>query len=125
MKVQIQKKEDQIMALADALKEKILKLGAKQKLDAISKYALNPNEDIRVTVAIALGMIPTYDSGMVLIRLLRDKSPMVRAAACESAGTIHAKVCEEYIKKLAFSEDDPNVKQIAKKVFDQLRDRVA
>ena len=73
MKVQIQKKEDQIMALADALKEKILKLGAKQKLDAISKYALNPNEDIRVTVAIALGMIPTYDSGMVLIRLLRDK----------------------------------------------------
>ena len=113
------------MALADALKDKILKLGYKQKLDAITKYASNPNEDIRITVAIALGMIPTYDSGMALIPLLRDKSPMVRATACESAAAIHAKVCEEYVKKLAFMETDPNVKVIAKRSFDQLRDKVA
>ena len=76
-------------------------------------------------VAIALGMIPTYDSGMALIPLLRDKSPMVRATACESAAAIHAKVCEEYVKKLAFSETDLHVKQIAKKAYDQLKDRVA
>lgn len=113
------------MAFADALKDKILKLGSKQKLDAIVKYANNPSEDIRITVAIALGMIPSYDSGMALIPLLRDSSPMVRATACESAAAIHAKVCEEYVKKLAFTETDPNVKQVARKVFDQLRDKVA
>ena len=113
------------MALADALKDKILKLGTKQKLDAIVKYASNPSEDIRVTVAIALGMIPTYDSGMALIPLLRDNSPLVRATACESAAAINAKHCEEYIKKLAFMETDPNVKMVAKKAFDQLKDKVA
>ena len=113
------------MALTDVLKDKILKLGQKQKLDAIIKYANNPSEDIRITVAIALGMIPTYDSGMALIPLLRDTSPMVRASACEAAASIHAKVCEEYIKKLAFTETDPNVKQVAKRAFDQLRDKVA
>lgn len=113
------------MALSDALKEKILKLGSKQKLNAIIKYSTNPSEDIRMTVAIALGMIPTYDSGMALIPLLRDKSPMVRATACESAAAIHAKICEEYVKKLAFTETDLNVKQIAKKAYDQLKDRVA
>ncbi len=118
-------KEDEIMALADALKDKILKLGTKQKLDAIVKYANNPSEDIRITVAIALGMIPTYDSGMALIPLLRDNSPMVRATACESAAAIRAKHCEEYVKKLAFTETDPNVKAIARKAFDQLRDKVA
>lgn len=113
------------MAFTDALKDKILKLGAKQKLDAITKYLNNPSEDIRMTVAIALGMIPTYDSGMALIPLLRDVSPMVRATACESAAAIRAKNCEEYVKKLAFTETDPNVKQVARRVFDQLKDRVA
>ena len=113
------------MAFADALKDKILKLGSKQKLDAIIKYSGNSNEDIRITVAIALGMIPTYDSGMALIPLLRDQSPMVRATACESVAAIHAKVCEEYVKKLAFTETDINVKQVAKRAYDQLKDRVA
>ena len=113
------------MALTDALKDRIMKLGSKQKLDAIIKYSNHPNEDIRITVAIALGLIPTYDSGVALITLLRDKSPMVRATACESAADIHAKVCEEYVKKLAFTETDINVKQVAKKAYDQLKDRVA
>ena len=113
------------MAFNDALKEKILKLGSKQKLDAIVKYLNNPSEDIRMTVAIALGMIHPYDAGMALIPLLRDTSPMVRATACESVAAIHAKNCEEYVKKLAFTETDPNVKQVARRVFDQLKDRVA
>ena len=113
------------MAFSDALKDKIMKLGSKQKLDALLKYVNNPNEDVRMTVAMTLGMIPTYDSGMALIPLLRDKSPMVRATACESAAAIHAKVCEEYVKKLAFDETDINVKQVARRAYDQLKDRVA
>ena len=113
------------MVLADALKDKILKLGNKQKLDAIIKHSTHPSEDIRITVAIALGMIPTYNSGMALISLLRDKSPMVRASACESAAAIHAKVCEEHVKKLAFTETNLNVKQVAKKAYDQIKERVA
>ena len=112
------------MAFSDALKDKILKLGSKQKLGAILKYVNNPSEDVRMTVAIALGMIPTYDSGMALINLLRDTSPIVRASAAEAAAAIHAKNCEEYVKKLAFQDPDPNVKQVARKAFDKLRDSV-
>ena len=62
------------MTLNDILKDKILKMGNKQKLDPVVKYVKHPDEDIRVTVATALGMIPTYDSGMALITLLRDSS---------------------------------------------------
>lgn len=112
------------MAFEDAIKNKILKLGSKQNLGGVIKYSDHPNAEVRMTVAIALGMIPTYDSGMALIPLLRDADPMVRAAAATAAGDIHAKVCEEYVKKLAFSDDDPNVRQIAKKAFDKLRDSV-
>ena len=66
------------MALTDILKEKILKAGSKQKLDSTTKYVNHQSEDIRVTVAIALG-----------------------------------------------TETDPNVKQVAMKAFESLRDKVA
>ena len=109
------------MSLANALKEKILKLGAKQKLDAIIKYSDNPSSEVRMTVAMALGMIQSYDSGIALVPLLRDSDPMVRATAATAAGDIHAKVCEEYVKKLAFADTDPNVRMFAKKAFNMLR----
>ena len=112
------------MAFSDSLRDKILKLGSKQKLAAVIKYSENPSDDVRMTVAMALGMIPTYESGMALIHLLRDDSPLVRASAAEAVATIHAKNCEEYVKVLAFQDPDPNVKQIAKKAFDKLKDRV-
>ena len=112
------------MAFSDGLKDKVLKLGSKQKLGAILKYVENPNDDVRMAAAMALGMIPTYDSGMALIPLLRDSSPMVRASACESAATINAKHCLEYVKKLAFADNDPNVRQVAKRAFDKLKDSV-
>ena len=113
------------MASSDALKDKIIKLGNKQKLSAILKYSDHPDPEIRVTVAMTLAMIPTYDSGMALIPLLRDPDPMVRASAATAAADIHAKHCEEYVKKLAFTETDLNVKQVAKRAFDQLKDKVA
>ena len=46
------------------------------------------------------------------------------AAAAEAAAQIHAKNCEEYVKKLAFQDDDPYVKSVARKAFDKLRDSV-
>ena len=112
------------MAFSDGLKDKVLKLGSKQKLGAILKYVENPNDDVRMAAAMALGMIPTYDSGMALIPLLRDSSPMVRASACEAAAAINAKHCLEYVKKLAFSDNDPNVRLVAKRAFDKLKDSV-
>jgi HEAT repeat protein len=112
------------MAREDALRDKILKLGSKQKLAAVLKFLDNPNDDVRMAVAMALGMIPTYDSGMGLIELLRDPSPMVRATAINSATEIHAKNCEEYIRKLAISDPDPNSRMIAKRAFEQLKDNV-
>ena len=68
--------------------------------------------------------IPTYESGMGLIPLLRDQSTMVRSSACEAAAKIKAKHCEQYVKKLAFADPDPDVRQIAKRAFDQLKDPV-
>ena len=112
------------MAFSDTLQEKIMKLGSKQKLGAVIKHINSPNDDVRMTVAMALGMIPTYESGMALIELLRDKSPMVRASAAEAAADIQAKNCEEYVKKLAFEDPDPNVKQVAMKAFEKLKDNV-
>jgi hypothetical protein len=112
------------MGRSDALRDKIQKLGAKQKLGALIKYADNPDDDVRMAVAIAMGLIPTYDSGMALIPLLRDTSPQVRAAAATAAADIHAKHCEEYVKKLAFADSDPNVRMIAKQAFDKLKDTV-
>ena len=108
------------MARDDALKDKIIKLGNKQKINAVAKYSDHPNPDIRMTVAMTLGMIPTYDSGMALIPLLRDTDPMVRA----SAATAAAKHCVEYVKKLAFADNDPNVRQAAKSAFDRLKSSV-
>ncbi|MBR6959095.1 MAG: HEAT repeat domain-containing protein [Clostridiales bacterium] len=112
------------MARIDAIREKIQKLGRKQKLDALIKYASDGDDMIRAEVAIAMGMISTYESGMALIPLLRDSSPMVRAAAATSAADINAKHCEEYVKKLAFADSDPNVRNVAKAAFDRLKTSV-
>lgn len=112
------------MASLDALKDKIIKFGNKQKLSAVLKYSDHPDAEIRVTVAMTLAMIPTYDSGMALIPLLRDSDPMVRASAATAAADIHANHCEEYVKKLAFGDNDPTVRATAKEAFDRLKDSV-
>ena len=112
------------MARIDSLRGKIAKLAAKGKLDGLVKLAGDQDEDVRTEVAIAMANIPTYDCGMALIPLLRDASPMVRAAAATSAAEIGAKHCEEYVKKLAFADADPNVRNIAKAAFDRLKTSV-
>ena len=112
------------VARSDAIIDKVRKLGAKQKLGALLKFASDADPSVRAEVAIAMGMIPTYDSGMALIPLLRDADPMVRAAAATSAAEINAKHCEEYVKKLAFADSDPNVRQVAKAAFDRLKTNV-
>ncbi|MCQ2532626.1 MAG: HEAT repeat domain-containing protein [Saccharofermentans sp.] len=112
------------MARIDSLIGKINKLAAKGKLDGLVKLSADPDEEVRATVAKAMGLIKTYDSGMALIPLLRDTSPFVRANAATSAGDIGAKHCLEYVKKLAFADSDPNVRIAAKEAFDKLKDRV-
>ncbi len=112
------------MARVDATCEKILKLGKKQKLDAIIKYSNDNDDVIRTYAAQAMGMIKTYESGMALIPLLRDSSPSVRAAAATAAADISAKHCEEYVKKLAFADADPNVQAAAKEAFQRLKTSV-
>ncbi|MBO4637730.1 MAG: HEAT repeat domain-containing protein [Clostridiales bacterium] len=112
------------MARIDSLRGKIDKLAKKNKLDGLVKLAGDSDDDVRMEVAIAMGRIPTYESGMALIPLLRDSSPMVRAAAATAAADIQAKHCEEYVKKLAFADADPNVRNIAKAAFDKLKTNV-
>ena len=112
------------MAKFDAIKDKIWKLAKKNKLDGLVKFASDSDDAVRTEVALAMGQIPTYESGMALIPLLRDSSPMVRAAAATSAADIQAKHCEEYVKKLAFADADPDVRNAAKAAFDRLKTHV-
>ena len=112
------------MSRVDSLRGKIMKLAQKGKLDGLIKLSGDSDEAVRTEVAIAMGQIRTYESGMALIPLLRASSPSVRAAAATSAADIGAKHCEEYVKKLAFADSDPNVRQIAKNAFDRLKDRI-
>ena len=112
------------MARIDKVVEKIDKLGKKQNLGALVKMKDDPDDEVRVAVALALGQIKTYDSGMQLIPLLRDSAPAVRAAAAESVGLINAKHCEEYVKKLAYADSDPSVRQTAREALDKIRTRV-
>ncbi|HPE38436.1 MAG TPA: HEAT repeat domain-containing protein [Bacillota bacterium] len=109
------------MARIDKVAEKIEKLGKKQNLGALAKMVGDPNDDVREAVAKAIGQIKSYESGMYLIPLFRDSSPMVRAAAAEAAGNINAKHCEEYVKKLAFADADPGVRAVAKEAHDKLK----
>lgn len=109
------------MAKIDRLSEKIEKLGKKQNLGALLKMVDDPDDEIRLAVAKAMGQIKTYDSGMHLIPLFRDPSPMVRAAAAESAAMIEAKHCEEYLKKLAFADSDPSVRAVAREAYDRMK----
>ena len=112
------------MASVDGVKAKIAKLAAKKKLDGIIKFTMDDNDEIRSAAATAMGSIPTYESGMALIPLLRDHSPMVRAAAATAVADIGAKHCEEYVKKLAFADSDPEVRVVAKAAFDRLKTSV-
>lgn len=112
------------MARVDGMRDKINKLGKKQRLDALVKLASDGDDEVRAAVAAGMGMINTYDSGMALIPLLRDSSPIVRAAAAEAVAEINAKHCEEYVKKLAFADSDPTVREIARVAFDKLRTKV-
>jgi len=112
------------MARVDSVRAKIDKLAAKGKLANLVKFAEDADPEIREAVAAALSKVSTYESGMALIPLLRDSVPMVRATAATSAATIQAKHCEEYVKKLAFADPDPNVRITAKEAYDQLKTSV-
>lgn len=112
------------MASVEATIAKLFKLGKKQKLNDLINASNDDNDDIRAAAAQAMGLIKTYESGMALIPLLRDSSPIVRAAAATSVADINAKHCEEYVKKLAFADSDPQVRQIAHDAFDRIKTRL-
>lgn len=112
------------MARIERVVEKIDKLGKKQNLDALVKMADDADDEVRAAVAQALGQIKSYESGTHLIPLLRDTSSIVRAAAAEAVGNINAKHCEEYVKKLAFADADPSVRQVARESLDKIRTRI-
>jgi len=112
------------LASVDATIDKLLKLGRKGKLKDLVKASTSNVDEIRAAAATAMGFIKTYDSGMALIPLLRDPSPLVRASAAQSVAEIEAKHCEEYVKKLAFADSDPTVRECAREAFDKLRTRV-
>lgn len=112
------------MGRADALQGKIDKLASKGKLDALIKFAGDKDPDVRALAAAGMGKVPTYNSGMALIPLLRDPYPQVRAAAATAAADIGAKHCEEYVKKIAFADNDPEVRLAAQAAFYVLKDKL-
>jgi HEAT repeat protein len=109
------------MARIERVIEKIEKLGKKHNLGALDKMIDDPDDEVRAAVAKALGQINSYEAGMQLIPLLRDSVPAVRAAAAESVAQINEKHCEEYLKKLAFSDPDPDVRVVAHRAYEKIR----
>lgn len=109
------------MARIERVIEKIDKLGKKQNIAALAKMTDDPDDEVREAVANALGQIPTYESGTQLIPLLRDSVPAVKAAAANAVGLIRAKHCEEYLKKLAYADADPEVRRIAHEAYNKIR----
>lgn len=109
------------MARIERVLEKIDKMGMKQNIAALSKMMTDPDDEIREAVAKAFGQINTYESGTQLNSLLRDDVSAVKLAAIYSIGKINAKQCEEYIKKLAYSDHDPDVRSAALEVFNVIR----
>lgn len=109
------------MARIERVIEKIDKLGKKHNLGALIKMIDDPDDEVREAVARALGQIQSYDAGTQLIPLLRDSVSAVKAAAAESVGSIGAKHCEEYVKKLAYADPDPEVRRIAHEAFNKIR----
>ena len=65
------------MGRSDALRDKIQKLGAKQKLGALIKYADNPDDDVRMAVAIAMGLISTPSTARNMLRNLLSQIPIL------------------------------------------------
>jgi HEAT repeat protein len=112
------------MSRLDSLRGKITKYSAKGNLAKLIKLAEDADPDVRAEVALAMGKINTYEAGMALIPLLRDSVPMVRANASTAAAECNAKHCEEYVKKLAFADPDPIVREVAKAAYDVLKTSV-
>ena len=79
------------MGRTDAIKEKILKLGSKQKLGALLKYADNAEDDVRMTVAMAMGMMAM----MVDTRKVVSMWSKTASAVCSlvTGKPIHAALC--------------------------------
>lgn len=111
------------MSRIDSIRNKVNKLSSKGKLDALVKLASESDPLIRAEVALGMGQIKSYESGMALIPLLRDPSPQVRANAATAASMINAAHCEEYVKKLAFADSDPNVRTVAREAFDKMKSK--
>lgn len=109
------------MARIERVIEKIDKMGKKHNLGALTKMSDDPDDEVRAAVAKSLGQISSYDAGTQLIPLLRDAVPAVRSAAAEAVGKIHAKHCEEYVKKLAYADTDPEVRRIAHEAYEKIR----
>lgn len=109
------------MARIERVIDKIDKMGKKHNLGALAKMADDPDDEVRSAVARSLGQISSYESGMQLIPLLRDAVPTVRSSAAEAVGKIKAKHCEEYVKKLAYADTDPEVRRIAHEAYDKIR----
>jgi len=109
------------MARIERVIEKIDKLGKKHNLSALIKMIDDPDDEVREAVAKSLGQIKTYEAGTQLIPLLRDSVPAVKAAAAEAVGLIGAKQCEEYVKKLAYADTDPEVRRIAHEAYNKIR----
>jgi HEAT repeat protein len=109
------------MSRIERVIDKIDKLGKKHNLGALAKMVDDPDDEVRSAVAKSIGQISSYEAGMQLIPLLRDAVPTVRSAAAEAVGMIHAKHCEEYVKKLAYSDTDPEVRRIAHEAFEKIR----
>ena len=79
------------MANIDALRDKILKLGQKQKIGAVLKYIDNPNDDVRMAAAMALANLISDEE--------LNEDYIIPAAFDERVGPAVAKAVAEAARK--------------------------
>lgn len=88
---------------------KIEKLGEKNKVDKLKKFADSKDSKIRLAVAKALGNCKGDEAFNLLVLCLRDPDLEARAAVIESIGKLHDPRAMEHLRRQMEKEDDENI----------------
>ncbi len=102
--------------------EKINKWAEKDKTKKIVKALSSPSLDLRIAGIQALGTIDDEESLNTLIMVLRERDPVIRAAASEALGNLGNLRAKEFVRKLSVNDDDKNVREKALGAVNKLQE---
>ncbi len=102
--------------LPDSIRNRVLQKTGSQEIDLLEKLARSSGIEVRVFVADLLAQVGSKLSARLMVQLMKDRTPMVRAAAARAAGRVRTiRMREELVKLLV----DPN-SEVQKAVIEAL-----